>query len=957
MQPVVNIVRASAGSGKTHRLTHEYIDLLLAGDEQSYKHILAVTFTNKATDEMKQRVIESLYDLSRSGDIRAEEARRRLSLILHDYSCFSISTIDRFFQGVMRAFAREIGQYASYRVELDTKAVLQQAVDRLVDALDDPQNEELLSWLQDYSFELIESGRGWNVREPLRNMASLFFKEDFRMKMRSMPGSIMGDKQAVRKLGERLDALKSQFENSLKELGKSALAAMAAGGRGPDEFKGKSRGPFMVFSKWASWKPGDKLPEPSEKLEESWNGFESPGLAACVEEAFRLFGEPWKAYRSAVVVRANLPLLGIYSDIFHFLSEYLQENNVVLLSQSSDLLSRIIDDDDTPFVYEKIGNRYDHLMLDESQDTSVLQWGNFKPLFSNSIAQGHKNLIVGDVKQSIYRWRGSDWHLLDSLMVRDLGPGNVGETTLLENWRSGRSIVDFNNRVFSGVADAIAADAPAGVAEQVKSIYADCVQAVPDLRSSAPEGQVQLSFLEPEDYGAAVLGRMLSDIRALQGQGFMHRDMTILVRKNVQGAEVANYLIANGIDVVTEDSLLISSSPLIRRTVALLHALVEPDDPVGQLLAEGLELPDAQALRGSVYEVCERLLASPGLVPEETDVPFIHAFLDHVLAWQEKYGSSLRGFLKWWDEVGVKENICAPDGQDAVRVMTIHKSKGLSLEAVFIPFTDEPFLTSAVLAPTLWCEAPEEWGAAGLLPVKAQRNMEGTFFEKDLANERVNQYVDVLNMSYVAFTRAKSRLYIYAPLPGKPGDYAVKDMSSLLYKLFSGSLDADGRWSCGSAEAFVRRAVSDTLKDDPQLSFGTVPLGEHRLRLALRSGDYFDIEPSARKHGIDRHREMARVEVDAELERQSGGRHWFDGSYRVFNEATIVTGDGENYRPDRVLIAPDGSRVVVIDYKFGAPRPEHARQVRGYMDLMDRMGYTAVEGWLWYVEAGETVRV
>lgn len=958
MQPVVNIVRASAGSGKTHRLTREYIDLLLAGDEQSYKHILAVTFTNKATDEMKQRVIETLYDLSRSGDMRAEEARRRLSLILHDYTCFSISTIDRFFQGVMRAFAREIGQYASYRVELDTSSALEQAVDRLVDALDDPQNEELLSWLQDYSFELIESGRGWNVREPLRNMASLFFKEDFRLRMRSMPGSIMGDKQAVRKLGERLDALKAQFEARLRELGKRALAAMEAGGRGPADFKGKSRGPFMVFAKWASWKQGDKLPEPSEKLEESWNGFESPGLEACVEDAFRLFGEPWKAYRSAVLVRDNLPLLGIYSDIFHFLSEYLQENNVVLLSQSSDLLSRIIDDDDTPFVYEKIGNRYDHLMLDESQDTSVLQWGNFKPLFSNSIAQGYKNLIVGDVKQSIYRWRGSDWHLLDSLMVSDLGRENVRETTLLENWRSGRSIMDFNNQVFSGVADAIAADAPAGVAEQVKSIYADCVQAVPDQRTSAHEGRVQLSFLEPEDYRAAVLDRMLSDIRALCDQGFMYRDMTILVRKNSQGAEVANHLIANGIDVVTEDSLLISSSPLIRRTVALLHVLVEPDDPVGQLLAEGLELPDPQDMRGSVYEVCERLLATTGLALAEADVPFIHAFLDQVLAWQEKYGSSLRGFVKWWDETGSGKYICAPDGQDAVRVMTIHKSKGLSLEAVFIPFTDEPFLTtSAFLTPTLWCEAPEEWGAAGLLPVEATRRMEGTFFEDDLARERVNQYVDVLNLAYVAFTRAKSRLSVYAPLPDNPGDYAVKSMSSLLYRLFSDKLDADGCWSSGSAEAFVRRAGSDTLADDPQRSFATVPLGEHRLRLALRSGDYFDIEPSARKRGIDRHREMARVEVDAELELKSGGRHWFDGSYRVFNEASIVTGDGENYRPDRVLIAPDSSRVVVIDYKFGSPRPEHARQVRGYMDLMGRMGYPAVEGWLWYVEAGETVRV
>ena len=198
MQPVVKVMKASAGSGKTYRLTREYIDLLLAGDPQRYKHILAVTFTNKATDEMKQRVIEALYELSRSEDPRADEARKRLSLILHDYSCFSISTIDRFFQGVMRAFAREIGQYASYRVELDTGAVLQQAVDLLIDGLDDPANAALLAWLQDYSFDLIEAGRSWNVREPLKAMAELFFKEDFRLKLRAMPAHILGDKDAVR---------------------------------------------------------------------------------------------------------------------------------------------------------------------------------------------------------------------------------------------------------------------------------------------------------------------------------------------------------------------------------------------------------------------------------------------------------------------------------------------------------------------------------------------------------------------------------------------------------------------------------------------------------------------------------------------------------------------------------------------------------------------------------------
>ena len=954
----VKVVKASAGSGKTYRLTQEYIDLLLAGDEQRYKHILAVTFTNKATDEMKQRVIEALYALSRSDDARAEEARKRLSLILHDYSCFSISTIDRFFQGVMRAFAREIGQYASYRVELDTGAVLEQVVDLLIDGLDDPANATLLAWLQDFSFELIEAGRNWNVREPLKAMAELFFKEDFRLKLRSMPGHILGDKDAIKGFGAVLEAMRSEFEGEVTALGQRALAAMEAGGRAPEDFKGKSRGPFMVFKKWAGWRRGDALAEPKESLNESYSGFQSPELEACVAEAFQLCGQPLAEYRSVCLIQENISLLGVYADIFRFLTTYLQENNVVLLSQSSDLLSRIINDDDTPFVYEKIGNRYDHLMLDESQDTSLLQWSNFKPLFTNSIAQGQANLIVGDVKQSIYRWRGSDWHLLGEQIARDLGPANIEETQLEENWRSGREIIGFNNSVFSRVAEAIAADAPAGVAAQVKTLYADCVQQIPPQRASAPAGRVKLSFLTPEGWREEALSRMLADIRELCAAGYRHRDITVLVRTNNDGATVANCLIAAGIGVVTEDSLLIGAAPCIGEVISLLHALVDPEDPVNRLLVEGLELPGMEALSGSLYETCERLLASR-TGHTASDVPFIHAFLDQVLDYQGKYGPSLRGFVKWWDEVGCKKSICAPDGQDAVRVMTIHKSKGLSLEAVIIPFVNEPFMpVSSWQVPTLWCKTEGPLAPIGLVPVKASsKKMDGTLFQADLDRERINQYIDVINMAYVAFTRAKSQLILYAPLPEKTDDYPVKRVSSLLYKLFALRLDDQNGWSSGPLEPFIRKEKQVVVQDDPQLAFHTVPLGDERLRLAFRGGDYFAAEPSLRIQGLQRHRDMASIEVDMALENLSGNRHWFDGTYRVLNEASIVDGSGEIRRPNRVLIAPDGSRVIVIDYKFGQSHSSYLAQVRDYVSLLRHMGYPAVEGWLWYVTEDEVVKV
>ena len=436
MQPPVSLVKASAGSGKTHRLTQDYLDLLLADDPLRYKHILAVTFTNKATDEMKSRVIEELYKLAHSDDARASLAADRLRRMLHDYSCFSVSTIDKFFQTVMRAFAREIGQYASYRVELDDDAVLSQVVDLMLASMDEPEGAILLDWLRRYSFDLVEQGKSWSIGASLREMASHFLDESFLLKMRSVP-SIIADKALVEAFRGKLSAMISGFEQKAKRLAAEALALMQAHGRGPADFKGKSRGPMLVFSKWAT---GDFAAPNAERLRQSFDDFpDRDGMSRIVEEAITLYDNGIRDYNSAWLIRDNMHLLGIYADVLHHLQAFLQENNVVLLRQSTELLSRIIADDETPFVYEKIGNRYDHLMLDEAQDTSLLQWNNFRPLFANSVAQGYHNLVVGDIKQSIYRWRGSDWRLMSDYLYRDLGPAAIHDETLAENCKTGGS--------------------------------------------------------------------------------------------------------------------------------------------------------------------------------------------------------------------------------------------------------------------------------------------------------------------------------------------------------------------------------------------------------------------------------------------------------------------------------------------------------------------------------------
>ena len=968
MQPPIAVVKASAGSGKTYRLSRVYLDLLLSGEPQRYKHILAVTFTNKATAEMKTRVIEELYKLSRSDDPQASLAAERLALLLHDYSCFSVSTIDKFFQTVMRAFAREIGQYASYRVELDDTAVLSQVVDQMLDSLEDPEGAPLLQWLKDYAYDLVEQGKNWRITGPLQEMAGHFLDESFLLKMRRKP-VILSDKGRIAAFRRKLDGMTGGFEKEARRIAAEALALMARYGRGPEDFKWKKKGPMTIFSRWAA---GDFAAPNPDRLRQAFDGF--PGrdaLSALVEAAIAHYEKGVMTYKSALLVRGNLHLLGIHADVLHHLQNWLQENNVVLLRQSSDLLSRVIADDDTPFVYEKIGNRFDHLLLDEAQDTSLLQWEDFKPLYRNSVAQGSQGLVVGDIKQSIYRWRGSDWRLLSDYVYRDLGPSATSDETLSENWRSGNAVIQFNNRIFLG-ATAAFRDEPGleQVGEAIDRIYGDCEQFLPKQHAQDPEGYVRLVFLPDAgteqasvSWRETALERMLGDIEALRQEGYDNKEITVLVRKNSEGGEVASFLIGHGISVLTEDSLQIGASPCISRLMALLSHEVNPEDPVGVLLTEQLDIDASIVKAGSLYETCEQLLALPALAHSEADLPFIHAFLDAVLAYQEKYGSSLRGFVKWWDETGRRKAICAPDGQNAVRVMTIHKSKGLDLEAVIIPFADESFVPAQQLQPTLWCETPEPFSELGLIPLKASSRMLETCFAADFLAETVYQHIDVVNTWYVAFTRARTRLLVYAPLPDNTDKPKLKRMSDLLYRLSAADLMCCGEdpgtffLERGRRQPFVRRASGSGLADDPQPVFTRVAMTSERLRLSLHGEDYFAQEESARQMGIARHHDLAKVEVDPELERRSGARHWFDGTFRVLNEASIVDGQGEIYRPDRVLVSQDGIRVVVIDYKFGQPYADHRRQVRDYVDLLYGMGYPSVEGWLWYLKTEEVVQV
>ncbi len=1011
---MLNIYSASAGSGKTHKLTGEYLKLLFqvsTNDIRPYKHILAVTFTNKATAEMKQRILQELYLLSidcaqsdfyemirslkcvkdvEESDTRvkiAAEAKRLLHEILNDYSLFNISTIDKFFQQILRSFAREVGQYSSYNVELDRDSVMVEAIDLLMDSLE--ENDDLLRWMIDLSIEAIENGENWNVRNKIQLLGNELFSEKFRMRGKNLKDS-MKDKGYILSYRSDLHNIVKNFESKLISYCSAADKILKDNSLEYSDFKGGSRSPFNYFNNiihGAIAPPPDRLLSSVEDETERYSKSASISIIASINDAFdggltqvianldTLFND-YSNYLTAKSILSNLYSLGIIWDIYGYIVDYCKRKNIVLLSETTSFLNRIIDRDDTPFIYEKIGTRINHYMLDEFQDTSIMQWNNFQPLIKESLSWGRDNLIVGDVKQSIYRWRGSDWNLLNSMVYDEFDKGLINNFHLTTNWRSSKNIVEFNNQLFPQLSELLQNkyNSDFGIEDDtIVNIYKDVSQSIPNSKPVA-QGHVNVTFFDNDQQGWVdkAKEKLLSTLNTLRENGYKNREIALLVRKNSEGMELADFLINNNVKIISDESLLISSSKSVGKIVSTLKCIVNPDDSLVRFFFNnGIVLPKETSL----YSICEE---SVRLLDEEEkkDTAFIQAFLDCVSDYVSLNGSDIRGFLSWWDNVGVTRSISAPEGDDAIRIITIHKSKGLGFEVVIMPFFREEFYRER--GDILWCvPSGEPFNKMGLIPIRSSSTLLNTTFAEDYKKEKLYSYVDAINICYVSFTRAKKELIIFSPMPKlrKDKGYTISKISDLLYHSLRDNLDEFNSYNIG--EWSVAYHPNDTISTSNQsdFSFVSIPIGD-RLKLAL-SGKEFFIEENIRGRGVIYHDILSKISIEEDLENAikscvSEGklsnvdylsiynmlteqlklvrnRHWFDGSYRHLNEFTIIDKDGSLHRPDRVMISDNN--VVIVDYKFGKLKEKkYNDQIGRYIHLIREMGYQSVTGYLWFFD-------
>ena len=859
---MLEIMKASAGSGKTYRLARKYISLLLQSkDRYAYRHILAVTFTNKATDEMKGRILKELHVLVTSpqesdyhdhfvpayfpsdSDLQ-KKAETVLSDMLHDYSAFAVSTIDRFFQQTLKAFSREIGQFASYQVELDKDSLVAESVDRILDSLTE-EDSGLLSWLTDNVLEQIEQGGRYSMDANLLEMAKRL-KSAQRQEVMEKSG-VGADKEYPKEklleIREICRRIVSDFRTAVKDSARVALDIIEQAGVNPAE---SNRGFMKKLYQYSELEDGDAieaLPETftSKALDhEQWfaktkaaklKPLVYPFLEAPLEDFCALFDKEFKVYNTAQILDGQLYGLGVAGELDKAFKELMKEKNVLCIDDSNTILRDIIDGSDAPFVYEKLGVRYEHFLLDEFQDTAGVQWSNFSPLLHESESKGGESLIVGDVKQSIYRWRGSDWKLLNDI-VPDEFEGHK-EEVLDTNYRSLANVVNFNNLFFKSAAaildrmNGFEKDGPMSV------IYSD-VRQMTGKKSSA-KGSVSLTFCPKEDE----LKKVLEAVHEAQANGASLSEIAVLVRSNAIGEDVSMYLIDNDIPVITDDSLRVKSSITVRRLVSLMSFADNPQDTVNGYLAESLDIALPREC-GSLVDMVEALFRE--LKTKDADglwkgeALHIQSFMDHVQEYVSMNGNSLRGFLKYWD--GENPSICSPSSGESVRVMTIHKSKGLDFPYVIIPFAENINLYKAG---SYWC-VPELEGtpldgvADGVYDVTLSKASEDTLFAEDYRKENFLQQVDNINTIYVAMTRAALGMHIIAKTPSAKCLKAVEagdttqfaDFSQMLYWFASASCGGDVP---GNEELLPPFTVARTAAEDGAERFDAgemVCFGEHR---------------------------------------------------------------------------------------------------------------------------------
>ena len=1040
------VYQASAGSGKTYTIVKEYLKLCLKNEESTsnFKHILAITFTNFAANEMKAKIIRQLVkiiksdpnteaqgmetDLVKELDISREVLRKNSQTlflkIIYNYSDFFICTIDSFVQMLARSFAKDLGLPNQFNVSIDQEEVADEITERIGEQIG-TDNPYLTRIVEDFAENSMEEEKKTKVQYKIHDFTDKLFSEESFQKNDENPFEF---EQSYKETLDFINDKVHSFEAHCQQFVKEFSDFLTTNGLLPDDFYGKqAKSPCLSIHKSLQKK---EYPMPSASLikvvngETNWYSKELPTsriqqLNPAFERVFlqhiRHYVKNVGAYHFYKSQRDNLSLYVLSSKIKAEMEAYIGEEQVVHISEFNKRINKIMGDFSVPFIYERLGSRFKHVFIDEFQDTSVLQWQNLIPLLHNGISSGQMSMVVGDGKQSIYRWRNGEVRQIVSLPLIPVKPeaseafeefeqgfiNNFSFNNLQTNFRSFSNIIRFNNDFFESSLKFLS--------PELQKVYHDNdntlgkeVQ-VKQLEKHKEPGYVEIELFDPEDHAdEKMLDRIKELINDLTGKGFSMSDITILVRKNRIGSRIAEYLAKQGIPVVSADSILLKSSPKVRLIISTLDYLIHPDNPVAVAtmnyywnllkhqqsdgMADGFffQGPDPDAFKPlmvrsySLYDLCAALIRLYGL--DTAGNVYLNYLLDLVFQWQSADESGIGNFLEYWEKK--KNKLAVASGKtDAVTVMTIHKSKGLEFKVVICPFVVDNLDDKK--NPTLWA-SPEELGFEPIPNIEkvqfkiTKDSAMWTAETRQLADqENAKVRLDNMNLNYVAFTRAKQRLHILslrtktpersplnAFLQEHPEPYGNPDTRMVVLE------DSEERepvteffYESKSAEWFDKISVDanpSMFWAHPEDKMKPQEWGDfvHQVLSEIRNSD--DIDRALRPHIDAGVIDQAKADLLKDLFLQMATHpvigDAFSSEAKVKNECDILLSNGEILRPDRYTEMPD--KIYLLDYKTGQKMKKHHRQLRTYMGVVSKMVSKPVEGYLVYLgNAVEIVKV
>ena len=1044
-RPSFSIYDASAGSGKTYALVKEYLKIILvAPKNDAYRNILAITFTNKAVHEMKSRIVGNLSEFAKdepsqkAQDLMQDLAKEtKLSIIqiktksqqiikhiIHNYAAFDISTIDKFTHKVIRAFAHDLCLPMTFEVTLDTENLLIEAVDAIIAQAG--EDETLTKLLIDFTMEKTDDDKSWDISREILETGRLVLNENNRNEITHFQDkSITEFVEIKNKLAEACRVLEK--ENT--EFAESALLLIEKNGIDTKSFSGAYFPKHLQSIQEGKFNPKNKTYHEFEDIKINKTAKDGAIIENIIPELLQILDTIYKNFEKRDFYKAflkNITPLSLLNTVSNELAKIQSEQNVLSISEFNAIIHREIQNQPAPFIYERLGERYRHFFIDEFQDTSEMQWQNLIPLIDNATSSeidGEKGtlMIVGDPKQSIYRWRGGKAEQFIELS-KDHNPFNNPDKVLEhldKNYRSYSQIIEFNNHFFQLLSNEFEH-------EDYKDLYANHSHQKSNAKTG---GYVNISFIpkvenseeeeEALDKTELYLLATLNTIQKVQKQGFELKDIVILTRKRSHGIAVANYLTEQGIPLLSSETLMIQNATEVRFIIHLLKYLKNSSDleakahflhyvadniqdqlPVHDFIAQGMDkkqesefenwltnfdisLSFQDIRKKSLYESVETIISK--FLRSQNGNAYIQYFLDIVLERDVRNQAGISDFLNYWDKNAEKFSIPSPEGKNAVRIMTIHKSKGLEFPVVIMPFADEDYSRSP--KNKLWIDTEiDDFGLPKVL-VDNSKAVEGfgAAAKSVYVQKSQEELLDNINVLYVALTRAEEQLYVISQSlkPRKDGEYPDNMASFLIKYLIDKREFNEDKLEYEFGNPVKLSPETDKTVDVKLISSVKEVLDPKNIKIAQRESVMWGThQQEAIEYGNVVHEILSFVKTKRDVDLaiikaiESGlitvnqkdvvyktiqeiVNHdelssFFAEGNEVLNEQTIIQKQGKTIKPDRMVLT-NKKEFFLLDYKTGTHNPEYQLQLENYQNAIELMGYKVVKKSLIYI--GEQINV